>query len=307
MKTNLIKSAVMLMALAAVVFTSCSKNDEALTPPENVPVKFTSLINQAAIPTGVMTRASGSTWASGDKVGIFMVDTGTTTIAEGAENREYTTTGTNSFTAVLGNEIYYPVDGSGVDFIAYYPYKKGQTLSATYPVNVAVQTSQADIDLMYSNDAVKKTKANPSITMTFNHMLSKVIVKATPGDGLTSEDLAAMTVKVKNMNTAALFNLKTGTLDTYSTPADITVFPVEAGSKYEAIVLPAAFTTGQLIMEFALNNTQNEVFKRVNTAAENFEPGKIYNYTVTVKRTGVTVTCTINDWTAGPDRNGNAE
>ncbi|MGL4666313.1 MAG: fimbrillin family protein [Saezia sp.] len=283
-----------------MVFTSCTKNELETEGNDPVAVNFISAI---AAPTP-MTKASGATWGPNDEVGIFMVTAGSTTISEGADNRLYTTTGGNAFTTLT--PIYYPQSGN-VDFIAYYPHVASQTLSATYLVNVATQTSQAAIDLLYSNNATAKSKGAATVPLTFKHQLSKVIINTTAGDGLTAADLTNMTVTIKGMNTAAPFNLATGLLEASTTPADITALPVAMGSKYEAIVLPASLAVGALKMDFALNNAKNEVFTRTNTAEEVFEAGKVYTYTITVKRTGVTFTCTITDWIAEPDRTGDAE
>lgn len=194
----------------------------------------------------------------------------------------------------------------------------GQTLSDTYPVNVAsqaTQASQAAIDLLWSNDATAKSKGTTAVELTFKHMLSKVIINIVQPStispnttGLVNADLTGMTVTIKGMNTSANFNLATGGLGTYSTIADINTFTAIAGKKYEAIVLPGSFAIGALKMEFALNKNPNEVFTRKNIELEDFEPGKVYTYNITLKRSGVEFTCAITDWDATPtDRTGDAE
>lgn len=106
MKTNLMKSAFMFMALGAVVFTSCTNNELETPMADDGAVRFTSAIAAPA----ATTKAAGALWAANDEVGIFMVNTNSTTIAEGASNRLYTTAGGNVFTT--DEPIYYPVDGS---------------------------------------------------------------------------------------------------------------------------------------------------------------------------------------------------
>lgn len=226
--------------------------------------------------------------------------TGTTAIAENADNKQHATTGGNAFAPATGHEVYYPINGNSVDFIAYYPYVAEQALSTAYPVNVATQTSQAAIDLLWAKTA-GKNKTSGTVALTFDHKLSKLIIKTVAGVGLTATDLANLTVTAKGMNTEAPFDLKTGTLGTAAASAAIAPAVVTKGSQYEAVVLPAVFAAaGSLTMEFALNNAESEVFVWECPANEAFEPGKEYTYTMTISRTGVSFTCTINPWTSVP-------
>ena len=103
---------------------------------------------------GATTRVTGSSWDDGDAIGVFMTAAGTPLSTSAlSQNVEYKTTGANSFEPVNESEaIYFPFDGSGVDFIAYYPYRE-EIIDFTYPVSLYSQSSQADIDLLYSNNA----------------------------------------------------------------------------------------------------------------------------------------------------------
>ncbi len=146
---------VMLGALAGVMMLgACSVNDDITDNTDDGAVHFTAGIAQVATPQGApVTKAAGTTWGSGDAIGIFMVGNGgTTNVIE--TNKEYTTTGSSTFTATTGNEIFYPMDGSKVDFIAYYPYESSVTaIDNTIDVNVSgTQTtaSQAGIDLLWA-------------------------------------------------------------------------------------------------------------------------------------------------------------
>ena len=114
-----IKNLVMLSTFAgAMCFSSCS-NDEDVNEVNNGEVRFTAGIGHQAVATPAASRAADTAWDAGDKIGIFMVKHGETTIAESASNKKFTTaTGDGNFTPVTGYEIYYPMDASPVDFIS---------------------------------------------------------------------------------------------------------------------------------------------------------------------------------------------
>ena len=80
----------------------------------------------------------------GDAIGVFMLESGGTRIADNASKRKYVTSaGNGSFAPADGSAvIYYPADQRGVDFIAYYPYA-GAMQGFAYPVDVSDQTTQA--------------------------------------------------------------------------------------------------------------------------------------------------------------------
>lgn len=294
MKAILIKSRCAILALGAVVLTSCCKNND----PEATAsaVCFTATIT----PQTIATKAAGTAFTTGDNIGVFMVKAGNMTIAEEADNKQYTLGNSSDFRALPGEEIYFPINGSRVDFIAYYPHLA--TLSGwLYNVNVGTQTSQSAIDLLYSRSTTGKDQNSGSVPLLFRHELSRVIINTVAGEGFVSADLAKMSVKIKGMHTQANFDLSTGKLGTSHAPADIVPATTTAGSKYEAIVLPATFATaGSLTMAFALHNTKEEVFVWSCPANETFAPATQYTYTITIARTGVTATCSITPWTDIP-------
>ena len=281
------------LALLAGAMTSCSSDDATpATHNDQVAVLFNGGIN-------VTTRAVDTKWTANDKIGIFMTKAGETlaaaNISEGVDNVAYQTDGSNAFSPVSGGKtIYFPIDGN-VDFYSYYP----QTTVSDYKValNVADQTNQEAIDFMY---ATQKgcNKTVPQVTLSFNHQLANLILDVQPGDGLQHEDLANLTIKVKDQNTTATYNLADGTLSDAGTPADITMRTTRAGKKYEAILLPTTETSR--VLEFDLNNGHDAPF--VWTMPTKLEAGSKYHYTtVKISRTGVQASGTIEAWTEVKD------
>lgn len=250
-----IKNLVMLSTFAgAMCFSSCS-NDEDVNEVNNGEVRFTAGIGHQAVATPAASRAADTAWDAGDKIGIFMVKHGETTIAESASNKKFTTaTGDGNFTPVTGYEIYYPMDASPVDFIAYYPHANAVTLDADIPVEIATtQTtaSQATCDLLWarangtSGNGYNK-ESTSAVALTFGHCLTKITMNCKLDASVGVSNLDAATVTIKGMNARNTFDLKTGTLGTPAKPTAITPRKLAApvatyAATYDAIILPATY------------------------------------------------------------------
>ena len=276
------------LALLAGAMVSCSTEDTApSTQNDKVAVQFTGGIS-------VNTRAAGVAWADGDRIGIFMTEAGKTlsadVIKEGVDNVCYQSNGSIAFSPISGGKtIFFPIDGD-VDFYSYYP----QTTVNEYKValNVADQKSQEAIDFMYAK-TTGCNKATPQVNLRFSHMLSNLILNVKPGNGLTQDDLNKLTVTIKDQNTTATFNLADGVISGEGNPADIEMKAVQVGKRYEAILLPTASTTREIV--FDLKNGYEAPF--IWKMDSDLKGGNLYNYTtVKLTRTGMALTGTIEAW-----------
>lgn len=298
------KTIIVLSALTALCLSACNNDDEVSV--NDGAVRFTAGIGKEAVATPA-SRATGTSWAAGDAIGIFMVANSTTTIAEEAANRQFTTaTGDGNFTPIASEEIYYPMDGSPVDFVAYYPYHAAAAWDGTLPVSTAgTQTtaSQASIDLLWasadnSGKGYKKSAATAPVDLRFHHCLSKLTMNCKFDSSMGAADPTGMAVTIKGMNTAARFTLQTGKTDTPTTPDNIVPrrldgAPAEFVAAYDAIILPAAYTVdGTVKVDFVIGD---ETFTW-DVKAVTFAPGKDHIYEVTITRTGVQATGTVADW-----------
>ena len=270
--------------VAAAALTACNNNDNAYDP---APVRFTAGIDAVATPE---TRAAGTAWGA-DAIGIFMTEAATTHYA----NKQYTTTGNGNFTAAAGNEMYYPMSGNTVSFVAYYPYDAGATLDTPIDITIGAQTNQPAFDLLYSSGATgSKAAASTPVALTFEHQLAKIVMNVT-ADANVGTALTGMTVAIKGMNTEAAFDLSDGSLAvTANTIADITPRTVTAGSIYDAIIMPGDYAAGAVKVVFTV---AGENFTWTLTASQAaFDAGNEYTYAVKLSRTGVTATGTITAW-----------
>lgn len=286
-------------AIAALTLAACSNNENEPTDRTDgpVPVEFRASVGVTE------TRAIDQTWSQADAIGIFMVKAGESFvpehISEGAENIRYVVDATSTPGAFKpdGTTIYYPMDDSKVDFYAFCPQrsvtKEETTMHYLYAINVATQTDQEALDLLYSNDVKGKKKTDKTAALTFNHQLCKVILTVEPGKGVSVGDMSGLTVKVNAQNPTATFDLTAGALKTdAANSADIILFKKADTYIYEAILLPDVATSRTF--EFNLNNGHDAPFTWVMEKA--LTAGNKYTYTVKLNRTGVEVTGEIKAW-----------
>ncbi|MDL2248039.1 fimbrillin family protein [Bacteroides sp. OttesenSCG-928-J23] len=295
------KTFFLLAALCGGMFASCV-NDEITD--DDGRVRFTAGIHQA-VPNTSASRAAGDTWGNGDAIGVFMVGHGTTTISEGVENNKFTTTGSSAFTAVAGQEVYYPMDGSEVDFIAYYPHRDNVALNTDIDIEIGSQSSQASFDLLWgtanNTDLGFSKLVSGAVNIPFQHKLAKITLNCKAGDGVTNDNLkTGMTVKIKGMNTTNTFSLATGTLGTAGTVTNITPRKLNTVSQganyavaYDAIIMPGTYAANDVSVVFTIGSDEFTW----ESDAVTFTGGNEYIYDVTITRTGVSMTGTILAWT----------
>ena len=304
---NVMKNLMTMCALAsAVCLVSCSSDDE-MNVNNDGQVRFTAAIGNEAVVATPGTRASGTTWGPNDDIGIFMVDHGTEHIAEIYSNRQFrTTTGKENFSPVIGQEIYYPMDNSPVDFISYYPYTDGAALDTPFPVTIGTaqtDATQPAFDLMWAkanNDNGKgyNKVRNATVAFTFGHCLSKLTMNCKLDASVGVANLDGAKVTIHGMNTVSTFDLKTGKQHgTPENPADITPRKLATptahfDATYDAIILPAGYSAGAVTVDFEIGS--DTYTWNVDTVT--FEAGNEYIYEVEITRSNVKVTGTINPW-----------
>ncbi len=280
---------------AALTLASCSK--EVVQDIDPATIQFTPAI--AAL------RASGSQWVSGDHVGIFMITAGTALTADNivkeADNRLYeiSNAATATFTAAAGQGIKYPSTGE-VDFIAYYPHESPLT-GYIYPIDVTVQATPADIDLLWAKTE-NRTKSRDAVPLNFSHKLSKVRVDIVAGEGMQASDFAGMEVTVSGVPATAGFSVADGS--TFGNPgaaATITTLGVtasaNAAASFEALLIPQGATAGRKLA-FTLDCGTYYTFGI--PADTELVSGTVSTFTVTLTATDVTKVVTkISPWADG--------
>lgn len=286
------KSMISYATLAVVFFTGCDKDQADIQADGRVALQVKS---------GIQTRAYGSTWEAEDVIGIYMLDGGTVE----ADNRPYTTEagGTNGTfaPAATAQTIYFPVDGSTRDFVAYYPHT---TIGDDhlYLVNIATQTSQKAIDLMAATKVIGKSKTDANVSFVFEHKLVKLdVTVVADGVSVTNDDLIGTTVNITGQQTNATYNVVEGGMVSVipGPPAEIAL--KMNGLQAEGIILPNN-TTQDMELTFTVPRLDGQVFKwAINKAvsSQQFNAGSKYKYTITIAKAELTVTSTVTDWVSG--------
>ncbi len=285
-------------AIAALALSSCNKENTAEISTEPVAVQFTN---------GVITRASGAEWAQNDKVGIYMFTTATTTPYGENSNVEYYNSTVAGETATfkvqeVAETIYYPLDGTNVDFVAYYPYSSTEVSATDYiysvDVNSANQANPTEIDLLISNNLTDKAVNTAALEFNFYHALAQLNVVVNSGTG--SPSLDGLGITVKGLINSAEYTITSDDIDFGTTEAtDLTII------NQEAIVIPQTAA-----ISFVVTTTDNTTGFETTASSVTFEQGKITTVTLTLNRTGVNFEgdSTITDWVgSGNDETFDAE
>ncbi len=252
------------------------------------------------------TRASNSSWSSGDFIGIYMKNANQELSDKSAleKNAKYTTNGDNKFKpASTASDIKFPADGERVDFIAYYPHS---TISNTlhYTIDVSNQDSQEEIDLMYSDNAIGLNRNSNNVDLQFSHQLSKIMVDIKTKDGAPLKDVTA---SIKGINTKGKFSLIDKSISS-STKGNIKMKVNSKGDIAEAILIPTdnlagvtlEITHGKFAYVYELNSSSK---------IKSFDSGYKYSYTMTLDPNSNNVSVvinpssSINNWTEGPSEN----
>lgn len=264
-------------AIMAMLFASCNDHNDTEIGNGRDQITFVSGLNDSS------TRISqdGSQWTGGDKVGIYMVETGKTTVLN-YSNVPYTAASSAESTAFTANEtrIYYPENEAPVDFVAYYPYTSA-VADFIYPISLANQASSLVAhDLMVAKaDNNGSGFTSGSVSFTFAHQLSKLTLNFLDesGNAITPD---ANGVVIKGMNTTAKFNLSTGLLSDKAATADIT--PYKYNNSFDAVLLPFTFASGHEV-EVTIGGTKYVWTMSNSYAGLEMKAGYSYIFNITVK------------------------
>jgi hypothetical protein len=284
--------------MTPVLFSSCSSDDEQNTENQQpVELQIVSSIN---------TRAANAAWTAGDKIGVFALK-GTT---QDYSNMSYATeNGDGSFLPTAENQtIMLPYDGSSYTIAAYYPFTNAAS-TGTYSIDVSNQDNQEAIDLLVAAPVSGINKVSPIAALDFYHKLVKIALTMKPGDGITAEQLAYMTVTISGQQTSGTCDIinNAAVVGTGDANNVITLQTSADGTSSEAILLPAA-TTENMVLTFNIPNAGEYKWEVKNAAkSQSFGAGNKYKYDITINKTSLIVNASIEDWADGNGgENGNA-
>ncbi len=252
------------------------------------------------------TRASGTTWAKDDRIGITATTTGGQTVAT---NIQYTTpAGDGAFTPVTttGQNDGIRFSGKGEHtFTAYYPYKGD---NGTLPGNdgvIRIRTNseefaperQAEIDYLWGTATA--SSANPKANITFRHCMSRLLLHFVEGDGVTFP-AGGLEFGLDGFSFSGLFDTRTGEVETDAISQMVTNIPVPSSGTGSYILLPQ--DNPSLLLTVTINGREFSASlgdylpnMASNPGKKGLEPGITYEFTITVKRKGLDVKAETGD------------
>lgn len=339
------KSKYLIIATAATLLAACSNDENEVN---NGPVEARVTAGLGAVTRAVNTDDTwAKNDEIGVMVTkVEQSGSGTTSgMVDRYKNVKYTTKQGGSsaaFEAGTGLGIFFQDATETVTFAAYYPYAISADAS-TLPSAIAVNTknnnadaNQAKIDFLFASGATA-SKSNPAVEFKDNSSSSgtncqflhkmaqlKLVIVGSTNDGFTEEEAKKVcdnvsTYKLGELKHDGTFTLSvsggaaTGTAETTGAAVadwDITGC-VKADNEseykrtYTLVLLPQNCSSSPLKFQATIGG---KTYKNSTDINPNLEAGNTYTYTITVKKTGLSVSgCTIKGWTNGSSGSGNAE
>ena len=319
------------LAAAAIAFAACSNDEEGAN---NGPVEA-----KVSASFGAESRAvnTDNTWNKGDEIGIRVISAPKSgpAMTDRYKNVKYTADATgasSAFSAETGQGIFFQDASESVAFAAYYPYQPSAAdalpgTDGVIPVNTKdnnTPANQASIDFLFAY-GVTASKSAPGVSFSgdrqFEHQMAQLnlVITASTNHGFTAEEAAAIlgdaagTYKLGGLIHEGKFKATTGgttaTAGTAVDDWDITslVRNDDAATNtrtYTLILLPQDKSGAPLNFTAAIGG---QTYTNKTNINPNLEAGKKYTYTITLKKTGMTVSgCTIAPWVEGTTGSGDA-
>ena len=287
------------LAALALALVACNNDNENLNG-DPVAAQFTANIAPA-------TRASGTTWTAGDRIGI-------TDIGNDSQYGNVPFILKNGKFEAEGKVIYIE-DTKTHTFRAYYPYNAaGGILTAT--TDATAQQNQPAIDFLFASGATGD-KNNPVVSFTdktakggednsFHHRMSRITLTFEAGDGVNFSVVKPERYTLDGLLLTGTFNTADGiaTADNGAQTGELTMNLADGNLTSSIILFPQTVASLPLVV-----NYKGQEYHATLTVPDGaLLAGNNYTYTVKVNATGLTLEgCTIGDWVDGGGESGEAE
>ena len=272
---------------------------------------------------------SGYTFSGGEYITVAITGKGGTSRPTTEVMKQYTVAAGSSG----GNSLTYQKDANGTssssgfdwlsksETVSIRAWSDGKTTTASTPATdphnslFTIEKTQNTKDAN-NNVQVKELLYSPakdydyehyssSLNIPLYHQLARIVITVTRDD--TDHDISAITIgnSTNKVPIAGTFSKPTtgnnvgswavATIEAQPTHWDV-ITPKEetANSVYSAVMIPATYAEDLKLINFSVN-TRSFAYKL--PADVTFQPGKQYNYNITVKNSSITVTSNITDWT----------
>lgn len=265
-----------ILAVATLLMVGCeNENDFAQYNPDEIRVEAS--VKQ--------TRASGTSFEIGDKMGLYAVEyngdeVASLQVAGNFVNNELLTY--NGTAWVGGRTLYW--SENPCDFYGIYPYQEPATVSEylfdlptdqNSPETEDALSGYEAADLLWAK-ATKVSREDSAVQLQFKHMMSRVVVKIERGEKYEGELPEDITVHLYNTVTTAEVDFTHGSLQRYAHGEKETITMKQlSGDTFAAIVVPQNIERRTPLVEVTM-----EGIAYLLSYSTSFRPG--YQHTITV-------------------------
>ena len=217
---NLIAS--LLLGGSLLLSTACVNQIEQESLQEgDTPINFSIKIKKTT------TKVSENKFETGDQIGVYAMLAGTPIDNERYIENLLLKCGTGN-KLIPQKPVFYPEGDATLDFIAYYPYQpegvspNSSTLPITIHTDQSIASNLSASDFMTATSE-KVSNSTNSVSLEFNHRLTKLNISLVPGEDEDIEDMQAANPRIiaSNFYTQANYDLKAGEFDQFGHMADI--------------------------------------------------------------------------------------
>jgi hypothetical protein len=277
-----------LFLAAAMALTSCG---ESGSEEPNVPTPEPSTPSTSNPEVKIASRATDAAFENTDAIGVFMTYDGTfQSTGNYLNNAKYT----NSNGVWSTTSAYYWRDQtSTADFYGYYPYASSISDATNYSFSVSnnqsVEANYKASDFLWGA-AKSKSPSTSAVSLTLDHIMSKIVINVAAGDGFQESDLTTNGVNIvlHNAKVQSKINLGTGSVTVTGNAVDIT--PCKQTDLSAILLLPPQTISGDII-EVTYNNDSYKLNKSFTC-----ESGKQYTATITLTKTQGGINVSIGSW-----------
>lgn len=297
---------------ACLMAASCSDvtDDGTALPDGKYPMTFTASVDGLSAPnpaSRATTDADGKTsWTVDDPVAISMDG--------GANHKVYkiSDAGTGAMVADgEANTLYWQKSDETKTLAAWHPVSCTIGNGGGSEVSITNQSSGFGTleNILHAPAQGYTYSSSHPVAFVFRHALAKVKVALKKGEGMTDDDLSSATVRLTGYTAGSLgYGGMTGSGDGNGDIIPKTETPSGGAATYTALVIPQQMQGKKFIkVTIGTGNAARDYFYTpTNSADARLEAGKQYNYTITVKKTGLEVV-PAPAWGTGGETTGGSE
>ncbi|MDR3118203.1 MAG: fimbrillin family protein [Mediterranea sp.] len=301
-KTYMINLKTLSIALCQLsIILSCSQENEKFLGEDSESITFSvDLIQEEwGSSNSSSSRISNTAWTAGDEIGIYMLPTTINDLTDNDvwKNRKHTVDASLKLNPDGDvNTLYYPLNSTGVRFIAYYPYASSVapihklTFDFTDQNNKSKKESK---DFCFHRGTTSYATGTPSLV--FKHKFSKILINISKGSGISS--CSGIMAKLDNMPASATVDLNklaadaTGenaisNLGISTTATEIKAYTHSGSTNdaatIEAIIAPHSGTGNFIGRKFIFTTADGKTMTYNLPDNITFEAGKSYTFSLTM-------------------------